>query len=56
MFTIECFIYILIVFYSVLYQLKTIIMYKKNKKKEIKNASGLFVAKDILNQNNYGKR
>ena len=54
MFTIECFIYVLIVFYSVLYQLKTIIMYKKNKKKEIKNASGLFVAKDILNQNNLG--
>jgi len=54
MFTIECFIYVLIVFYSVFYQLKAIIMYKKSKKKELKNASGLFVAKDILNKNNLG--
>lgn len=54
MFTIECFIYVLIVFYSIFYQLKTILMYKKNKKKKIKNASGLFVAKDILNENKLG--
>ena len=54
MFTIECFIYVLIVFYSVLYQIKAILMYRKNRKKELKNASGLFVTKDILNQNNLG--
>lgn len=51
MFVIECFIYVLLVFYSLIYQIKAILMYRKNKKVEIKNASGLYVAKDILNDN-----
>ena len=29
-------------------------LYKKNKKRVLKNASGLFVAKDLLNNNNLG--
>ena len=51
MFAIECFLYLLLVFYSLIYQIRSIMMYRKNKKVAIKNASGLFVAKDVLNDN-----
>ena len=51
MFAIECFLYLLLVFYSLIYQIRSITMYRKNKKVAIKNASGLFVAKDVLNDN-----
>lgn len=54
MFHLECLIYILIVIYSLVYQTKSIRLYKKNKKRVLKNASGLFVAKDILNNNSLG--
>ena len=54
MFHLECLIYILIVIYSLVYQIKSIRLYKKNKKRVLKNASGLFVAKDILNNNSLG--
>lgn len=54
MFTIECFIYLLIVVYSIIYQTRVIVGYNKNKKIILKDASGLYVSKDILNKNNLG--
>jgi len=54
MFNIECIIYLLIIIYSIFYQFKVIILYNKNKKVVLNDASGLFVAKDILNKNGLG--
>lgn len=54
MFNLECIICVLIIIYSVIYQTRVILKYKANKKIELKDASGLFVAKDILNKNDYG--
>jgi len=54
MFTIECIIFLLILLYSLLNQLRVLIMYKRNKKIELKDASGLFVSKEILNKNDLG--
>lgn len=42
------------IIYSLIYQIKVVINYKKNSKKKLKDATGLFVAKDLLNQNNLG--
>ena len=52
MFHLVCIIYILIIIYSIITQLKVIINYKKNKKIKIKDGSGLFVSKEILTKNN----
>lgn len=52
MFSIECFIYLVIFLYSLIYQIRVIIKYKKNSKIEIKDATGLYISKDILNENN----
>lgn len=54
MFHLECLIYVLILLYSLFYQIKSILLYKKYKKKDLKNASGLFISKDLLNNNNLG--
>ena len=40
--------------YSLIYQIRVIIKYNANKKINLNDASGLFVAKDILNKNDYG--
>lgn len=42
------------IIYSLIYQIKVVINYKKNSRKKLKDATGLFVAKDLLNQNNLG--
>ena len=52
MFHLVCIIYILIIIYSIITQLKVIINYNKNKKIKIKDGSGLFVSKEILTKNN----
>ena len=54
MFHLVCIIYILIIIYSIISQLKVIINYKKNKKVKIKDGSGLFVSKEILSKNDLG--
>ena len=54
MFHLACIFYIVIVIYSLIYHLRTLINYKKNRKIKIKDGSGLFVAKEILNKNNIG--
>ena len=54
MFNIECILYLLIILYSLFYQLYVITIYRLNKKIKIKDATGLYVAKDILNKNNLG--
>ena len=54
MFNLECLICVLIIMYSLIYQIRVIIKYNTNKKINLNDASGLFVAKDILNKNDYG--
>ena len=54
MFNIECILYLLIILYSLFYQLYVIVLAKKNSHIEIKDGSGLFVSKDVLNENNLG--
>ena len=54
MFHLACIFYLLIVIYSIMYQTRVIINYKKNKKIKIKEASGLYVSKSILNKNDLG--
>ena len=54
MFNIECILYLLIILYSLFYQLYVITIYRLNKKIKIKDATGLYIAKDILNKNNLG--
>lgn len=54
MFHLACVFYLLIVIYSLIYQVKVIINYKRNSKVKIKDGSGLFVSKAILNKNNLG--
>jgi len=54
MFHLACLFYLLIVIYSLIYQLKVIINYKRNSKIKIKDGSGLYVSKEILNKNNLG--
>ena len=54
MFNIECILYLLIILYSLFYQLYVITIYRLNKKIKIKDTTGLYVAKDILNKNNLG--
>ena len=51
MFGFECLLYFLIVLYSLFYQLYCLLLYEKNKKIDIEDASGLFVSKDVLNKN-----
>lgn len=54
MFNIECILYLLIILYSLFYQLYVIVLAKKNSHIEIKDGSGLFVSKDVLNENKLG--
>lgn len=54
MFNLECIICVLIILYSLIYQIRVVLKYNSNKKITLKDASGLFVAKDILNKNDYG--
>lgn len=54
MFHISCIIYLLIILYSLIYQIKVVINYKSNKNINIKDGSGLFVSKEILTKNNLG--
>lgn len=51
MFHLECVICLVIIIYSLFYQLRVVITYNKNKKITFKDGSGLFVSKDILNKN-----
>lgn len=54
MFNIECILYLLIILYSLFYQLYVIVLAKKNSHIGIKDGSGLFVSKDVLNENKLG--
>lgn len=54
MFNLTCIIFVLIIIYSLIFQIKIILNYKKNIKIIIKDSSGLFVSKEILKKNNLG--
>ena len=54
MFNFECVVYALIILYSIIYQVYVIVLYNKNKKIAIKDGSGLYAAKDILNKHGLG--
>lgn len=54
MFNIECIIYLVIVIYSLVYQIRVFLIYKQDKKIKLKDASGLYVAKDVLNKHDLG--